>query len=153
MPDAPILRANGIAKSYAGVQALQAVSFDMLPGEVHALVGENGAGKSTLIKIISGVYKPDSGSIKVDGQPIVLNNPREAQDKGIATIYQELSLYPALTVAENIFVGHAPKSRFGLLDWRATNEKARETLDSLDIHDMDANRQVGPMPVGHPQRP
>ncbi|HVO69306.1 MAG TPA: ATP-binding cassette domain-containing protein, partial [Aggregatilineaceae bacterium] len=148
----PILQLDHIEKRFPGVLALSDVSFEMQPGEVHALVGENGAGKSTLIKIVSGVYRPDAGSIKMDGHLVSLNNPREAQEKGIATIYQELSLYPALTVAENIFVGHAPKGRFGLMDWRTTNEKSGEILASLDIHDMDVTHKVGSMSVGKRQR-
>ncbi|MBL8155848.1 MAG: sugar ABC transporter ATP-binding protein, partial [Anaerolineae bacterium] len=88
----PVLQLEHISKSFPGVKALDDVHFEMNAGEIHALLGENGAGKSTLIKIISGVYKPDAGSIKLDGQPVSFNNPREAQAKGIATIYQELSL-------------------------------------------------------------
>ena len=102
----PILELSNIIKTFPGVKALNDVRFDMYPGEVHALLGENGAGKSTLIKIISGVYHPDSGEMRFEDQPVMFNNPREAQALGIATIYQELSLYPELSVAENIFMGH-----------------------------------------------
>src|SRR5215207_4704261 len=98
-----ILELTHISKSFPGVQALSDVNFDIRSGEVHALLGENGAGKSTLIKIISGLYRPDAGEIVLDGKPVTLNHPREAQAAGVATIYQELSLYPELTVAENIF--------------------------------------------------
>jgi rhamnose transport system ATP-binding protein len=148
----PILELNNISKAFPGVQALSDVHFEMLPGEVHALLGENGAGKSTLIKIVSGVHKPDTGDIRMDGQPIHFNNPRDAQAKGIATIYQELSLYPELSVAENIFMGHAPRNNFGAIDWREMQKRAREILDSLNIHDMDVNRKVGTMTVGNRQR-
>ena len=121
----PILRLQGIAKSFPGVRALAGIDFDVKPGEVHALLGENGAGKSTLIKIMSGVYQPDAGTIEIDGKPAAFASPEEAQKAGIATIYQELLLFPELTVAENIFMGHAPKGRFGAIDWAAMRASAR----------------------------
>ena len=124
----------------------------MRPGEVHALLGENGAGKSTLIKIMSGVYQPDAGTITLDGKPASFASPEDAQAAGIATIYQELLLFPELTVAENIFMGHAPKSRFGAIDWGAMRERARELLASLDIHDLDVRALVGSLSVGNRQR-
>jgi ABC-type sugar transport system ATPase subunit len=148
----PILELAHISKKFPGVQALNDVRFDVSPGEVHALLGENGAGKSTLIKIISGLYKPDQGDIHLDGTAVSFNDPREAQLRGIATIYQELSLYPELSVAENIFMGHAPRGAFGMVDWRMMRQKAREILESLNIHDMDVNRKVGTMTVGNRQR-
>jgi ABC-type sugar transport system ATPase subunit len=151
----PILELTNISKHFPGVQALDDVHFEMNAGEIHALLGENGAGKSTLIKIISGVYKPDKGAIRLEGQPVVFNNPREAQARGIATIYQELSLYPELTVAENIFMGHAPKRKLGVvdvIDWQTINARARELLDSLNIHDLDVRRKVGALNVGNRQR-
>lgn len=147
-----LLELSHISKSFPGVKALDDVQFDLRRGEVHALLGENGAGKSTLIKIISGVYKQDSGEMRINGQSVSFNSPREAQLMGVATIYQELSLYPELTVAENIFLGHAPRTRLGILDWRAMNQRAREILDSLDIHDMDVTTRVGTMTVGNRQR-
>ena len=100
---------DGISKSFAGVHALKDVKFDVRAGEVHALLGENGAGKSTLIKIMSGVHRPDSGSMTLDGKAVRFASPREAPAAGIATIYQELLLFPELTVAENVFMGHAPR--------------------------------------------
>lgn len=147
-----ILDLQTISKAFPGVQALKDAQLEVLPGEVHALLGENGAGKSTLIKIISGIHRPDSGQMLLDGSPVVFHNPREAQAKGIATIYQELSLYPDLTVAENIFMGHAPRGRFGIIDWAAMRAKAAEILASLNIHDMDVNTKVGTMNVGNRQR-
>src|SRR5262249_22952787 len=106
----PVLELMDISKSFPGVQALRSVRFDMRAGEVHALLGENGAGKSTLIKIVSGVHRPDRGSIHIGGKEVVFASPLEAQRAGIATIYQELLLFPELTVAENIFMGHAPRN-------------------------------------------
>src|SRR5437773_11674322 len=96
----PLLQLHGITKTFPGVRALDNISFDVFPGEVHALLGENGAGKSTLIKIIAGVYQPDAGELSMDGKPVTLFEPGHAQSLGIAAIYQELSLYPELTVAE-----------------------------------------------------
>ena len=151
----PILELENISKSFPGVKALNDVRFSIEAGEVHALLGENGAGKSTLIKIISGVHKPDTGVIRWEGQPVVFNNPREAQAHGVATIYQELSLYPELTVAENIFMGHAPKRSIGplkIIDWNTINARALELLYSLNIHDMDVRRKVGTLNVGNRQR-
>jgi rhamnose transport system ATP-binding protein len=143
---------SGVNKSFPGVKALQDAQFELRAGEVHALLGENGAGKSTMIKIVSGVYRPDSGRIAVNGSDVSFANPHEAQAHGVATIYQELSLYPELTVAENIFLGHCPRTRFGLIDWAETNRRARDILASLEIRDMDVTRKVGSMTVGNRQR-
>lgn len=147
-----LLELRHVSKAFPGVQALNDVQFEMRAGEVHALLGENGAGKSTTIKIISGVYRPDTGELRFEGKPLQLSNPREAQALGIATIYQELSLYPELSVAENIFMGHAPRNRFGALDWGAMRRQAKAILESLNIYDMDVNRKVGTMTVGNRQR-
>jgi ABC-type sugar transport system ATPase subunit len=151
----PMLELEHISKSFPGVQALSDVRFDVLPGEVHALLGENGAGKSTLIKIVSGVYRPDSGVMRINGEPVTFSSPRDAQAIGVATIYQELSLYPELTVAENIFMGHTPRRQIGpfsSIDWRQTETRAKEILASLNIHNMDVNRKVGSLNVGNRQR-
>ena len=148
----PILKLAGISKSFPGVRALAGIDFDVRPGEVHALLGENGAGKSTLIKIMSGVYQPDAGTMALDGRPATFESPQTAQTAGIATIYQELLLFPELSVAENIFMGHAPKGRFGAIDWSAMRERARELLVSLDIRDLDVGAPVGLLSVGNRQR-
>lgn len=147
-----LLELRGISKSFPGVRALDNASFEVHAGEVHALLGENGAGKSTLIKIISGVYQSDAGEMLLDGKTVQFTNPGQAQLHGIAAIYQELSLYPELTVAENIFMGHAPRSRFGGVDWAAMNQQARAILDSLEIHGLDVTRKVGSLNVGNRQR-
>jgi len=152
MDSIPILEIEHISKRFPGVQALSDVQFQVYAGEVHALLGENGAGKSTLIKIISGVHKPDEGTIRIDNKPVSFNNPREAQALGVATIYQELSLYPELTVAENIFMGHAPRGPLGIVDWREMGRRSREILESLEITDLDVNRKVGGLSVGQRQR-
>ncbi|HET9019526.1 MAG TPA: sugar ABC transporter ATP-binding protein, partial [Acetobacteraceae bacterium] len=147
-----LLALEDIAKSFPGVQALQGVSFDIRPGEVHALLGENGAGKSTLIKIISGVHQPDAGTLRLNGQPVRLSGPHVARQAGIATIYQELLLFPELTVAENVFMGHAPRRRWGGLDWPAMRARTQDLLSALDINDLDPGQVVGALSVGNRQR-
>jgi rhamnose transport system ATP-binding protein len=147
------LALKDVSKSFPGVRALNDVSFDVMPGEVHALLGENGAGKSTLIKIVSGVYPPTSGEMHVHGKPVQFAHPREAQAHGIATIYQEFSLYPELTVAENIFAGNMPRTFGGLaLDWAAAERKAAGVLESLDATDLNVRARVGTLSVGNRQR-
>ena len=150
---APALILRNVSKSFPGVQALADVSFDARPGEVHALLGENGAGKSTLIKIISGVYPPDSGEMEVHGRAARFTRPSEAQAHGIATIYQEFSLYPELTVAENIFAGHMPRALSGVvLDWGRAGSAAEKLLESLDASDLNVRSRVGTLSVGNRQR-
>ncbi|MCB9077759.1 MAG: sugar ABC transporter ATP-binding protein [Anaerolineaceae bacterium] len=129
-----ILLMSNISKSFAGVHALRGVSFDLYPGEVHALLGENGAGKSTLIKIITGVHQPDSGEITLNGQQIHLANPLESRQLGIAAIYQEPSLFPDLDIAENIFVGRQPTRAGGQVAWSDMYREASKLLDSLGVH-------------------
>ncbi|MBR0688253.1 sugar ABC transporter ATP-binding protein [Bradyrhizobium manausense] len=151
-PAVPLLAVRAIEKSFPGVRALSGVSFDAARGEVHALLGENGAGKSTLIKIVSGVFPPDRGEVLVNGKQVDLARPDDARRAGIATIYQELLLFPELTVAENIFMGHAPRAGLGRIDWRAMHEKTNALLASLEIHDLQADRVVGSLSVGNRQR-
>lgn len=137
-----LLRLRGITKRFPGVVALQDVDFDLERGEVHALVGENGAGKSTLIKIISGVYPPDAGTIELLGAPVRLSGPRDAQRLGVAVIYQETALFPDLSVLENLYVG-AYRRRGTLLDWRRMRREAETVIRSLDLAlDLDARVQA-----------
>ncbi|MBX2824051.1 MAG: sugar ABC transporter ATP-binding protein [Gammaproteobacteria bacterium] len=124
----PVLSLNGIVKEFPGVRALSSVSLDLYAGEVTALVGENGAGKSTLVKILTGIYQPDAGTISLDGSAITLPTPNEAARSGVTAIHQETVLFDELSVAENIFLGHAPSTRFGLVDWRKMNTDAEELL-------------------------
>jgi ABC-type sugar transport system ATPase subunit len=129
------LEVRNISKTFPGVMALSDVSIGFYPGEFHALVGENGAGKSTLIKIISGVYSPTSGEIFLNGERIVCNTPRQALDKGIAVIHQELSIANHLTVAENIWLGEEPRKKNGVfLDRKKMNESAQAVLDSMKVN-------------------
>ncbi len=141
-----------ISKSFVGVRVLEDVSFDVRPGEVHALLGENGAGKSTLIKIMAGVHAPDSGEIHVDGAAARFANPGQAVKAGIAIVYQELLLFPELTVAENIFINHAPRLSWGGLDWSAMRARARQLLDELDSHHLDVDAKVATLSVANRQR-
>ena len=116
-PAQPVIEMHGIDISFPGVLALQNVSFRLFPGEVHALMGENGAGKSTLIKALTGVYSIDAGSITMNGQAVSFSGPGQAQQAGVATVYQEVNLVTNLTVAENIMLGREPR-RLGLIDFR-----------------------------------
>jgi len=128
----PVIQVQGVSKSFGGVHALQDVHFELFPGEVHAILGENGAGKSTLIKIMTGVYQPDAGEILLDGRPVRFASTREAQENGIAAIYQEPSLFPDLDVAENIMVGRQPMRRWGI-DWKAMYREAESLLRRLGL--------------------
>jgi rhamnose transport system ATP-binding protein len=127
----PILEIQHISKRFGTTQALADVSLSLYPGEIHALLGENGAGKSTLIKIMTGIYKPDQGEIRLKGQPITINNPMEAQAYGIAAIHQEPMIFPDLNVAENIFIGH--RNRGGIVRWRQMYREAADILARLDV--------------------
>jgi len=113
-----LLEMNNISKDFPGVKALDDVSIKLHKGEVFALVGENGAGKSTIIKILSGFYSNDAGEIRLNGEKVNIRNPKNAIDLGINTIYQETSLVPEITVAENIFLGKQPVSKLGKIDWK-----------------------------------
>jgi rhamnose transport system ATP-binding protein len=141
-----------ITKSFTGLKVVKDVSFDVRPGEVHALLGENGAGKSTLIKIMAGLYQPDEGEIAINGIPTKFATPRDAHAAGIATVHQELLLFPELTVAENIFLGQTPKTKLGMLDWPAMRSRARALLDSLDSPELDIDAKVGTLSVANRQR-
>lgn len=131
----PTMEVQNISKRFPGVVALDDVSLQFFPGEIHAIVGENGAGKSTLMKIMSGAYIPDSGKIYLDGGKVSFAHPREAQKKGISIIYQEFNLLPERTVAHNIFLGREP-SKFGALDIRQMNKQAREVLMEIGVEKM-----------------
>ncbi|MBD8065386.1 sugar ABC transporter ATP-binding protein [Devosia sp. PTR5] len=127
----PILTLTGISKSFPGVRALHEVSLELYAGEVTALIGENGAGKSTLVKTMTGIYQPDSGEIRMGGKVVTLPTAHSASDVGITAIHQETVLFDELSVAENIYLGHAPKNRFGLIDWKTMRREAQATLDSM----------------------
>ena len=129
-----ILEMIDIKKSFSGIYALSGINFSLEMGEVHALLGENGAGKSTLIKVLGGIYKPDSGTIKINGQEVEINGVSDAQEKGIGIIHQEIVLVPYLTVAQNLFLGREIKTKFGTVDMRETNRRAGEMLANLGVN-------------------
>ncbi len=129
---APLLELRGIAKHFPGVKALDGVDLVLRPGRVTALIGENGAGKSTLVKILTGIHRPDAGEILVGGRPVSFSSPREAEAARITAIHQETVLFDELTVAENIYLGHAPRTRLGLVDWSAMRARAAALLHGLD---------------------
>ena len=127
----PLLRLDGITKTFPGVKALSEVSLELHPGEVTALVGENGAGKSTIVKVLTGIYQPDGGTITLDGREARFATAQDAARAGITAIHQETVLFDELSVAENIFLGHAPRGRFGLIDWAAMREQAAAILKRI----------------------
>jgi rhamnose transport system ATP-binding protein len=145
-----LLSAVAIAKSFAGVQALKGVSLELLPGEVHALVGENGAGKSTLIKVITGAVKPDSGTLTVEGRVVQHHTPALAKSLGIAAVYQQPALFPDLTVAENIALGLESVGVWRRVDWDARNRLARELLERAGA-DIDPARTVSTLSMPEQQ--
>ena len=121
-----------ISKRFPGVQALDEVDLEVLPGEIHALLGENGAGKSTLIKILSGAQQPDSGTIEIDGQEVTMTSPHDAQRRGIVTIYQEFTLAPNMTIAENVFIGREPGTGF-FVNWQKMAAETRAITARLGL--------------------
>ena len=127
----PVLTLENVTKAFPGVRALDGVSLALYPGEVTALIGENGAGKSTLVKVLTGVHHADKGRLTLDGEPVRLLSARDAAERGIAAIHQETVLFDDLTVAENVCLGHAPRTRWGLVDWTAMRATAREALASI----------------------
>ncbi|MGH9844176.1 MAG: sugar ABC transporter ATP-binding protein [Blastocatellia bacterium] len=144
-----ILEARDIGKSFPGVKALDGVSLGVRGGAAHAVVGENGAGKSTLMKILSGVYQPDAGELRLDGEPVVFDSPRAAEAAGVAIIHQELNLVPALSVAENIFLGREA-TRFGFVDHGRLEREAAGLLDRLG-HALDPRQDVASLKVSDQQ--
>jgi rhamnose transport system ATP-binding protein len=127
----PLLRLTDVAKSFGGVRALREVSFELLPGEVHALVGENGAGKSTLIKVVTGAHRPDTGTVEVAGQLVSDLDPQAAKALGIAVIYQQPALFPDLTVAENVALGLEPPGGWRRVRWADRRRRAAELLAAV----------------------
>ncbi len=150
MSSSLLLQAVAIDKSYPGVHALNQVDFDLQEGEVHILLGENGAGKSTLMKIFSGSLPKDEGKIFIHGQEVDLTSPQHARDLGIGMVYQELSLIPSLSVAENIFLGRLPKRALGVIDWPRLFSEAHNLLDDLGVN-IDPRRQVSALGMAERQ--
>ncbi|MCA0023935.1 MULTISPECIES: sugar ABC transporter ATP-binding protein [unclassified Mesorhizobium] len=148
--DTPLLEVQSIRKTFPGVVALADVTFDLKAGEVHALVGENGAGKSTLLSVMNGLIAPDSGEIRIDGQPVVLSDPTVALANRLSLVHQELVLCPNLSVAQNIFLGREPAARFGRNNRAALNCMARELLDEIHVS-LDPSRPVGELSLNEQQ--
>jgi ribose transport system ATP-binding protein len=146
----PTLAVSGLTKSYIGVRALRDMTLTFASGEAHAIAGQNGAGKSTLIRMLSGAEQPDSGSIKVFGSPVVIDSPRAAQNAGIVTIFQELSLVPRLSVAENVFMGDLPVKRGAIIDRGHMRREAGKTLQRLGFG-IDVDASVGSLGVAQQQ--
>lgn len=145
-----LLQLEGISKRFGATLALDDVSFDLRPGEVHALMGENGAGKSTLMKILAGNEARDSGRILIDGMPVEVASPTDAATHGIAIIHQELNTVPSMTVAENLALGREPTSRFGTLDRKEMLRSAKDKLARIQS-DIDPRRELGSLSIGMQQ--
>ncbi len=146
-----LLELRGISKTFPGVKALTDVHFALQAGQIHALMGENGAGKSTFIKVITGIHQPDAGGeMLLDGKSVHFSNPREATQAGIAAIYQHVTCYPDLTVAENIFIGHEQVGRGGRILWREMNARAGEYLARLGTN-IDPRATMGTLSVAQQQ--
>jgi len=144
----PVLKLDRVSKSFPGVKALDCVDFEVLPGEVHVLLGENGAGKSTLIKIISGAYSKDEGIMYICGEEVEISGPMDAIRLGISTIYQEFNLAPHLSVAENLLMGNVPTSnRLGKIDWTRMFDESIALLKQLDIDDIEPGTLVRDLSV------
>lgn len=141
MEQQPLLSMKGIHKEFPGVKALTGVDFRLFAGEVHALMGENGAGKSTLIKVLTGVYSIDQGTVELDSKPIRIASPHDAQDAGISTVYQEINLCPNLSVAENIYIGREPR-RWGRILWKEMNRNAEQLLKRRLNLEIDVTRPL-----------
>lgn len=147
---APILELNGIVKTFPGVRALDEAGLRVYPGQVMALLGENGAGKSTLMKVLTGIYQADAGTLSYRGQPVHFKGPRDSQDQGISIIHQELNLLPELSIAANIFLGREPRTRFGSIDHKQLRERASGLLARLGVkHGPDT--RLGDLSIGEQQ--
>jgi rhamnose transport system ATP-binding protein len=148
--DAPVLSLSGVRKSFGAVRALLDARLELRAGEVHGLVGENGAGKSTLVKVLAGVHAPDEGALTLDGQPLALHGPADARAAGIAVIYQEPTLFPDLSVAENIFMGRQPLRGLRRIDTAAMRRRTRELFAKLGVH-LDPDRPARGLSIADQQ--
>ncbi|MCX4672161.1 sugar ABC transporter ATP-binding protein [Streptomyces sp. NBC_01381] len=150
MREPPVLAVQGLSKSFGAVRALHDVSLELYAGEAHALAGENGAGKSTLIKTLAGVHRPDAGGLSLDGRPVVFHGPGDARDAGVAVIYQEPTLFPDLSVAENIFMGRQPRRSLGRVDHKAVHAAAGALFKRLAV-DLDPEQPARGLSIADQQ--
>ena len=141
-----VLDMRQIVKHFPGTRAVDGVDFNCRSGEIHCLVGENGAGKSTLMKLLAGIYQPNSGTIELEGVPVVLKNYSEARKRGIGVVYQELSLLPECTIAENFTMGVWPRTKGGMIDWMTVNAQARKIMAMVNL-DLDPSELIKGLPV------
>lgn len=146
----PLWEFVDISKAYPGVLANDKVCIKLMPGSIHGLLGENGCGKSTMIKTLSGVQQPDSGKILFRGQEVQISDPTAARARGIATVFQEFSIVPTLSVGENIFLGNMPRSRFGVIDWQKTRRDSARVLKEMEV-DISPDTITGELSVGEQQ--
>ncbi len=146
----PLWEFENISKAYPGVLANDDVCIKLMPGSIHGLLGENGCGKSTMIKTLSGVQQPDSGQILHNGKSVKINDPQAARDLGVATVFQEFSIVPTLSVAENIFLGNMPRSTFGTIDWTKMQNDASAVLSEMNVH-ISPDAITGSLSVGEQQ--
>jgi ribose transport system ATP-binding protein len=146
-----LVEAIDVTKRFGGTVALDEVAFSCRRGSIHALVGENGAGKSTLVKILAGVVIADSGTININGQPSTIHSPADAGRLGIIPVFQELSLLPTLTVAENIFIADPPRTRLGLINHRTLRQRTEQLFADLGLHDVDPNALISELPLAQRQ--
>lgn len=151
MTRTPFVEMENISKSFSKNQVLKNVHFSVASGEIHALMGENGAGKSTLIKIMTGIYPRDNGVVKVKGEAVQFSNPKEAEEKGISVIHQELNIIPYLTVAQNMFLGKELTKKFGLLDKKEMYKRTKQSLEDLGVTNIEPNEEAGNLSVGQQQ--
>jgi len=148
------LELTNVSKFFGSVIALKEVSFGVKPGEIHCLLGDNGAGKSTLIKLLSGVFQPTAGEIRIEGKPVTLASPRDALDQGVATVYQDLATIPLMSIARNFFMGREKTVGYGLLrrvDWDFMNQTARDEMSKMGIDIRDPRQAVGTLSGGERQ--
>jgi len=145
----PLIAVRGLAKRYGGVVALESMNLEVQRGTIHAVVGENGAGKSTLMKVLAGAVRPDSGTITLDGQEVVIDSPNAARRRGIGIVYQELSLFPQRSVLANLFVNREP-TRGGFVSVGAMEARSRGLLDQLGLH-VDVHAPLSRLSIGEQQ--
>jgi simple sugar transport system ATP-binding protein len=153
MPDAPAIEVRRVSKSFGHVAAVRDVSLSAPKGAVTCLLGDNGAGKSTLIKLLSGVFRPDEGTVLVDGSEVSFRSPRQALDAGVSTVFQDLATIPLMSIVRNFFLGREPTRRAlpRLVDWRRAEEIARQALGEMGIALRDGSQPVGTLSGGERQ--